>query len=425
MSLWRLVRKEIAFRKVSFLLGVLSVLVAVGCLVGELALLRSHDLQTERIIAAKQRATAERMDRLKDDYRKITLKLGFNVTILPAGVNLQDVYADDFATQYMPESYADRLAASGVATINHILPSLTQKLTREEMKGTFILTGVRDEIPIVHKDPKKPILQPVDRGEIILGHGLAARLGLEPGRTLTLFDRSFEVKKVYPPRGNKDDITAWMHLADAQELLDKPGQINAILALNCRCSSEQLANIPREIAAILPDTEVSVDLKLATARSEARETAAREAATAIAAETRSRQTLRRARESFAAVLVPVVLIGCIVWVGVLAYTNVRDRSGEIGILRALGLRGRDVFAVILTRAALIGLFGAVLGYVAGLGVAVFGGDLPASHETPAALFDLRLLLLALVASPILSAAAGWVPATLAAREDPAVVLREE
>lgn len=53
MSLARLIIREILFRKLNFLLATASVATAVGCLLVQTTALRRHDLQTERLIAAK------------------------------------------------------------------------------------------------------------------------------------------------------------------------------------------------------------------------------------------------------------------------------------------------------------------------------------------------------------------------------------
>src|SRR5262249_5911646 len=154
MSLRRLVVREILFRKLNFCLGVLAATVAVGCVAGALALLRRHDLDTERIIAAKEAETRARMAALEDDYRKLTLKMGFNVLILPKNQNLGDLYADDFASNYMPEEYASRLAQSRVATLNHVLPSLQQRIKWPEYDRTVLLMGVRSEVYVQSKQQK-------------------------------------------------------------------------------------------------------------------------------------------------------------------------------------------------------------------------------------------------------------------------------
>jgi hypothetical protein len=56
------------------------------------------------------------------------LKLGYNLVILPKEQNIADWHSEDYSVTCMPESYADRLAASDIVSIRHILPSLQQKI---------------------------------------------------------------------------------------------------------------------------------------------------------------------------------------------------------------------------------------------------------------------------------------------------------
>jgi ABC-type lipoprotein release transport system permease subunit len=402
MTFWRLVAREILYRKVNFALGVVSVLVAVGCLVGELSLLRAHDLRTQA-----------RMARLNDEMRKEMKKLGFNILILPKDQNLADLYATDYASKHMPEEYVKRLANSKIMTVRHLLPSLRKKIEWREQGGRVaLLIGVRGEVPVVHRSPKKPILYPVPPGTVIVGYHLHKPLGLKKGDTVTILGREFTVHQCNDERGSKDDIALWANLEEAQALLDKEGQINEIMALKCQCAGMGILQVRKEIQRILPDTQVVEFATKAMARARAREAAA-----AAAQETRA------AMARFAAWLVPIVTLGAIVWIGFLAFANVRDRRQEIGILRAVGVGSRRVFLVFLAKAVLFGIVGAALGYVGGTGVGWLWGDVP-SAEGYAALFDPLLLLGALLVAPLLACLASWLPALMAAQQDPAVVLRD-
>jgi len=425
MNLRRLVFREILHRKLSFSLGVVSASTAVACLVAELAILQKHDARTDQIIAAKQEAIRQQMAKLEDDYRKLMLKMGFNVLILPKDQNLSDLYADDFASKYMPEEYATRLARSRVLTINHVLPSLQQKVKWPEYERTVLLMGVRGEV-YVQSSQQKPLLEPVAPGKMILGHELARNLALKSGDKTKFMGREFAVDKVNPERGNKDDITVWISLPEAQELLGRKALINGILALDCTCDTlDRLGRIRPEIAAILPDTQVIEYASQALARAEARQRAAAEARASIQREKEGRNRLRAEREALAAVLVPVVLLGSSVWIGLLALANVRDRRGEIGILRALGLRTQKVLLMVLGKAAVIGFAGACFGYVAGRAIGSMWHDTPGAPPIEIAFIDPRLLLLVLGGAPLLAALASWLPAISAAQQDPAVALREE
>lgn len=150
----------------------------------------------------------------------------------------------------MLEEYVTRLANSRVVTVQHLLPSLQEKIKWPERERTILLVGTRGEVPIGRANPKKPIQDAVPPGEIVLGHELHRNMGLKTGDAVTLMGREFTVSETYGERGNKDDITAWIALSPAQEMLGKPGRINGILALECVCAADSLAKVRAELQKI-------------------------------------------------------------------------------------------------------------------------------------------------------------------------------
>lgn len=429
MTIWKLVTSEILHRKMNFALGVLSVMVASASFIGSVTLLRIHDLRTGQILEAKQDELANRMAVFKDDTRKAMLKLGFNVVILPKDQNLADWYSDDYASKYMPEDYVHQLADSGIVTVRHFLPSLQQKIEWPEQKRKIILVGARGEVPNLHKNPVKPMVQPVPPGTISLGLELHRSLNLKVGDKVELMGRQFTVQACHKERGNKDDITAWIYLAEAQELLDKPGRINAILALQCMCAGmDALPGMRKEIAAILPGTQVIERGSRVLTRFEARTRVGEEAKIAIEKEKLGRQHLRAVRERFASILTPVIVTACAVWVALLGFTNVRARREEIGVLRTLGVSAKSILAMFVSRHILVGVLGGALGFCAGVLAAVyFSAALEGTRIwiTGTGLSVAGLMVLSIGGAAALAVIAGWIPTMTAIRQDPAEVLREE
>ena len=429
MKIWKLVTSEIHHRWMNFALGVLSVMVASASFIGSITLLHIHDLRTDKILQQKQDDLSKRMAGLKDDTRKAMLKLGFNVVILPKDQNLADWYAEDYASKYMPEDYVNKLADSEIVTVRHLLPSLQQKIEWPERKRTIILVGARGEVPNLHKDPVKPMVQPVPPGTISLGYELHRSLDLKVGEKVKLMGKEFTIHACHEERGNKDDITAWIYLSEAQELLDKRGQINAILALECLCTGpDALPIIRKEIASILPGTQVIERGSQALTRAEARNKVEKEAQVSIEQEKLGRQNLRAVRERLASILTPVIVTACAVWVALLGFTNVRARREEIGILRALGVSARGILVMFISRHILVGVLGGALGFCAGVLAAVyFSAALEGTRIwiTGTDLSMLGLLVLSVGGAAALAVIAGWIPTITAIRQDPAEVLREE
>lgn len=429
MTIWRLVFSEILHRRMNFALGVLSVMVASASFIGSVTLLNIHDLRTNQILQEKQDELADRMSELTDVTRKAMLKLGFNVVILPKDQNLADWYSDDYASKYMPEDYVHRLADSGIVTVRHFLPSLQQKIEWPERKRKIILVGTRGEVPNLHKSLVKPMVEPVPPGTISLGYELHRSMDIKVGDKVNLMERQFTVHACHEERGNKDDITAWIYLSQAQEMLDKQGLINAILALECMCAgTDALPVIRKEIAAILPGTQVIERGSRALARAEARKKVQQEAKVAIEEEKLGRQNLRFVRERLASILTPVIVLACAVWIVLLGFTNVRARREEIGVLRTLGVSAKGILIMFLSRHIMVGVLGGAFGFFAGVLAAVYFGSALENTQINITEMDFSLaglFVLSVGGAAVLAVIAGWIPTLTAIRQDPAEVLREE
>lgn len=445
MTLWRLVIQEIRYRKGNFALAVVSVLVAAGCLVAAVTLLRAHDVRTGQIIEAKIAETEAkvRLRRLQADkraaelneaFRTIMLKFGYNMLILPDQESMTDYRLRGGSSKYMDERSVRILSESGIMTVRHLLPVLQQRqilIFGDERQEVFLI-GTRGEIPLAHREPKKPLLAAVGPGKMIVGYDVHRELGLNVGDKVKVLERQFEIIRVYDARGDKDDSSVWIDLKQAQQLLGKAGKINGILALSCICTRAELDKIIEEVRRILPGTQVRVKESAAVIRYESRVRAAGEAKAQvrlarehgladIQRETRARAKLKGQMEAFTAWVVPLIVLASAVWMGLLAFGNVRQRGAEIGILCAIGLRSRQIFTVFLARALLTGLAGALIGCAVGFLVASAWPEAPA----PAEIFDPLLLVGVLLLAPVLSGLASWAPAMIAARQDPAVVLSKE
>lgn len=427
MTPLRLALREIGHRKLTFLLGVLSVMVAVGVLVGAVALLRGHDLRTEVVIAQKEAETREEMARMEDDYRRIMKDMGYNVLVLHKDQSFDEMQRVGHPTHYMPEDYAQRLADEKIESLNHLLPMLQERTVWPEREREVILAGVRGQVPMHYMGREKmtPIMAPVAPDEVKVGYEVARELGLSAGDTVSFHGLSLKVAQVYNRRGTQDDQTVWVNLSHAQQWLNRSGQVNGILALECICSPDEVGLIERQVREILPDTRVYEFTSLIKARGLARQRAADAHKKAVEAEMAHRARLRDERRAFAGVLVPVAAAGAAAWVFFLALGNVRERRQEIGILRAIGVGAGRIQQAFLLKAVIMGLGGGLLGVPAGLAVGAWLSEAPVTDGALTALADMRVAVVALLGAPLLAALAGLMPSVLAARQDPAVVLRED
>jgi ABC-type lipoprotein release transport system permease subunit len=245
------------------------------------------------------------------------------------------------------------------------------------------------------------------------------------GDKTTLMGREFTVSRCHEQRGNKDDITAWIPLHDAQDLLGQPGRINAILALECLCAGhDALARVRKDVTAILPDTQVVEVGSRVIARAEARYKLRDAAKATLAKEKATREALRAKRETRAKLITGIVLVACALWLAVLTAVNASQRRDENAVLRTFGLSTAKLLSLILGRS----LFTALLGALLGIGLGGFAGRQFARllDGTTVALPQpsAHVVWVALVATLVLALLAAWLPALAAVLRDPADELRE-
>ncbi|MCH5160238.1 MAG: FtsX-like permease family protein, partial [Clostridiales bacterium] len=114
-----------------------------------------------------------------------------------------------------------------------------------------------------------------------------------------------------------------------------------------------------------------------------------------------------------------------VMISVITYTSVIERVKEIGVLRSIGARKRDIYGIFNAETAMIGTFAGLIGVVVALfaGVVVNKILYKAFKVANIVFFTPQIILVMLALSIGLTLFAGLIPSTIAARKDPVVCLR--
>ena len=114
-------------------------------------------------------------------------------------------------------------------------------------------------------------------------------------------------------------------------------------------------------------------------------------------------------------------------IGIITYVSVVERTKEIGVLRSLGARKKDIRRLFNAETFLIGLaagvFGVLTAYVLSLPVNLILYALTAIPNL--ATLPLWQALVMVAVSVILTLVGGWIPANAAANKDPVIALRTE
>ena len=123
----------------------------------------------------------------------------------------------------------------------------------------------------------------------------------------------------------------------------------------------------------------------------------------------------------------ISLVVSSVMIGIITYVSVVERTKEIGVLRSLGARKKDIKNLFNAETFIIGLssgvFGVVVTYLLQLGVNAILGALT-GIATLASLPILSALIMVVV-SIVLTLISGLIPAAAAAKKDPVIALRTE
>ena len=123
----------------------------------------------------------------------------------------------------------------------------------------------------------------------------------------------------------------------------------------------------------------------------------------------------------------ISLIVSTIMIAIIIYTSVLERRKEIGVLRSIGARKKDISRVFLAESAILGGYSGLIGVIISVG---FSFAISAILKTIFKISGLMYIswwqcLLMFAISILLSMLAGFIPSRIAAKKDPAIALRSE
>jgi ABC-type antimicrobial peptide transport system permease subunit len=238
------------------------------------------------------------------------------------------------------------------------------------------------------------------RRQMIVGRTVAEQMGLEVGDTFRMLDSNFRVAGIFETGQAFEDAGVIIGLREAQALTGKPRQVQFyMISLH---DPEQAEAVRDDLAATFPEVDFSLTSELDEAMSD----------------------FRVLKDMVNQVSFVAVFIGAVGMLNTMLM-SVLERTREIGVLRSLGWRRRQVLGMILNESLVLGLVGGVCGIPLGLGLGgligltnIWGGAIEPAY-TP------QMFVQAVVVAAVAGVIGGLYPAWRATRMRPVEALRYE
>lgn len=195
-----------------------------------------------------------------------------------------------------------------------------------------------------------------ESGVTVVDRHYAAIYNLSPGDTVTIGERNFQVVGIVDQKGGSQAGVAnlYISITEAQKLVEmKEGQVNQIYARISDASriEDTIAKLTTQLGPISVMSQESIFQVMGG--------------------------IARISSKFSIVASLVGMAGGLAMTWVALTGLIAERRKEIGVMKAVGWRSRDVIRVFLGEIFLLGLFGGLVGIALGSGLAAFMGYLPA------------------------------------------------
>ncbi len=287
-------------------------------------------------------------------------KYGPNLTVLPAVSNVGMTLGDlSLGAIGVGENYIDEAKLPDIRRITDSNIRAALKLSDEGDIATiapnlYVSATVKNTNVLVVGilPPQEMLLRtwwmveegdyPQGTTDMMAGAAAAELLGLGLGDQVSVGTATFTVTGIMGPTGANDDYQLFTNLAPLQQATGKEGKISSV-DIRALCNACPVETIAADLNGSLPGIH-------AVAVKQVAET-----------EMGMLDRINRLMYALAGITLAIGAFG----VANTMLASVHERVKDIGIMRAVGSSQRQIIAMFLEEAAIIGLLGGILGYVAG------------------------------------------------------------
>lgn len=283
--------------------------------------------------------------------------------------------------------------------------------------GTVSLNGVDQKVwsRITTSTIKEGrFLDSADQNVVVIGGKLASSYFDKPigiNQMVTIEDNVFRVVGILDDTSN----SIYMPIQMAYQMLtDKTNGVYDSIVIKVKDQNtlnETISKIEKRLMIVRHVTAKNMDFSISS-RMEMQQ---------------ARSQMMSSMNAFLIALAAVSLIVGAVGVANTMFTSVLEKTKEIGIMKAIGARNRDILSIFLLNSALIGLVGGFLGIILGT---ILSGVLPAllgqvNMLRGGTFVSINSMIIAISVSVSIGLIAGFLPAYQASRLKPVDALRYE
>jgi putative ABC transport system permease protein len=391
-------------------LTIIGIIIGIGSVVGILSL---GDAMQEQV----QSRLAEM------DLTKITISPGYNKASsnMPGfpgmrGGTTTDVELTD----------KDIAALRGLDSIQYIAGEISgrEPVVYAAQNATLSITGVDPQVwryMTALKTQSGRLLEPSDKYVAVIGSGVASGIykqDIGVNQVITINGKAVRVVGILAEEGGHGDRSIYMPISGAVTLITDAKE-NVYDSITVKAKSEDLVdNLSENIVNKLmvsrhinkkDDRDFSVTASKSMAES--------------VTEMTSSMTL------FLGAIAAVSLLVGAVGIANTMFTSVLEKTKEIGTMKAIGAKNRDILMIFLFNSAMVGLVGGILGDILGACVStlfpMIGVTMMRSGSGTGISLSPHLMVFGLILAVLIGVVSGVVPAYRASKLKPVDALRYE
>ena len=274
----------------------------------------------------------------------IMKNMGHNLLILPAEAD-----ALAFHTCSDQQAVFDENACREMAKHKKLASRYYANVLQAQVRvadADAVLTGVEPVHRADETAEKRHLLEDIPADAALLGAAIARDLELTEGDSLSVLGRRLSVRRVQPSNGTIDDYRIWINLGVCQELLERKGKVNAILAFLCMHGTSLqriLASQQKAFHELFPGFRVVPKMNILQGRYLARMTTDR----------------------YLGYLLLLVLGITVLVIAVTGLQEVAERRHEIGILLAMGAGYTYIILLYVAKILAVALVSSIAGFLIG------------------------------------------------------------